>query len=337
MADVARRVLAIVAVVVGTVAGSPAPDVVGAAEPPTAPTDVVAIPADGEVRLWWTVDDDPYPRVDITPWVGGVAQPAIRASSASAHQVTGLVNGTTYRFTVTATTDAGTSPPSARTRALTPQPWAPFATADRLVRRMHQAFALRQPTPGERASWSDALAAGTHRTDLILGLVEGPVWDDSYGAVTRLYSTMLNRTVDLGGLRFWAEDVRTGGRTLSQVAQQVARSAEFRDRSGRLTDAEYVDQAFTGAVGRRPSSADRTYWEGRLTAGLPRWKLSLLLGEAAERGRGSRNHTTVVALNVGLLDLVPDINHMAKDLWDLNEGFVTLQDLIEDALIASDA
>ncbi len=337
MAGVARRVLVIVAMVVGLATGGPLPDRAGAAEPPAAPTDVVAVPADGEVNLWWSVDDGwpgPAPQITITPFVGGVAQPSIRASRTTSHTVTGLANGTAYRFTVSATTEAGTSPPSARTRALTPRPWAPYATADRLIRRMHRLFAFRGPTPGERATWSEGLAGGTHRTDLILGLIDGPAWDDSYGAVTRLYSTMLNRTVDLGGLRYWAEAVRTGSLTLAQVAQRIGGTREFRDRSGLLTDAEYVDQVFTGAVGRRPSAADRAYWEGRLTSGLPRWRLSLLLGEAAERGRGSRNHTTVVALNVGLLDHVPDINHMAKDLSDLGEGFVTLNDLIEEALIA---
>lgn len=327
--------MAIVAVVLGIVAGGPARDVAGAAEPPAAPTDVVAVPADGEVLLWWSVDDDPYPRVDITPWVGGVAQPSIRASSASSHTVTGLTNATAYRFTVTATTADGTSPPSARTRAVTPQPWAPFATADRLTRRMHQAFAFRPPTLEERAAWSRALAAGTHRTELILGLIDGPAWDDSSGAVTRLYSTTLNRTVDLGGLRYWAEAVRSGARTLGQVAMRIGASAEFHDHGDRLTDTEYVRHVYTAAIGRRPSDADRAYWEGRLAAGLPRWKVALLVSEAAERGRGSRDHTTVVALNVGLLDQVPDINHMAAYLGDLGEGLVTLGDLVEDALIAS--
>ncbi len=87
--------------------------------PPDAPTGVVAVPGNTNAVISWTA-----------PYNGGVpitgytvsASPGTRTCSTSSTSctVTGLTNGVTYTFTVTATNARGTSPASAPSNAVTP-------------------------------------------------------------------------------------------------------------------------------------------------------------------------------------------------------------------------
>jgi titin len=92
---------------------------------PTAPTDVAATPGDGQVVLSWTGPaDDGGSAVTgyvVTPFVGTTAQsPTTYSSVATSETVAGLVNGTSYTFTVAAINGVGDSPASAPSTAVTP-------------------------------------------------------------------------------------------------------------------------------------------------------------------------------------------------------------------------
>jgi hypothetical protein len=114
---------------VGTGSDSaPSPPLIAANGPsvPGAPTGVTGVPGDRSVALTWTAPASDGGRqitsYRITPYIGSTAQTAINTgSAATSHTVTGLTNGTAYKFTVAATNTVGTGPASAPSGSMTPQ------------------------------------------------------------------------------------------------------------------------------------------------------------------------------------------------------------------------
>ncbi len=101
---------------------------------PAAPTAVTATAAQGSATVTWTAPSpgtSPITSYTVTPYIGTVAQPATTVAGsppATSVTISGLTNGTTYTFTVTATNAVGTGPPSAASNSVTPSgPTGPSA------------------------------------------------------------------------------------------------------------------------------------------------------------------------------------------------------------------
>ena len=93
---------------------------------PTAPTDVTARPATASARVTWTVPtgdgESAITGYTVTPFIGSTAQTPVQVgASATSATVTGLANGSTYTFKVTASNAVGTSTPSAASNAVIPR------------------------------------------------------------------------------------------------------------------------------------------------------------------------------------------------------------------------
>src|SRR5215831_14530269 len=93
--------------------------------PPDPPTGVTGTPGNASVVLSWTAPafngGAPITGYRITPYIGGTGQTPINTtSSATTRTVNGLVNGTTYTFTVAATNIAGTGLDSSPSAPITP-------------------------------------------------------------------------------------------------------------------------------------------------------------------------------------------------------------------------
>jgi hypothetical protein len=93
---------------------------------PAAPTEVTATPGNASATVSWSApaaDGSPITSYTVTPYIGTVAQPATTiagAPPATSATITGLTNGSTYTFTVTATNAVGTGPASVASGAVTP-------------------------------------------------------------------------------------------------------------------------------------------------------------------------------------------------------------------------
>jgi hypothetical protein len=93
--------------------------------PPSAPTNVTAQPATSEAQVNWAAPSDnggsAITSYTVTPFIGSQAQtPATVAAPATGTTVTGLTNGTSYTFTVTANNSAGAGDVSSASTAVTP-------------------------------------------------------------------------------------------------------------------------------------------------------------------------------------------------------------------------
>jgi hypothetical protein len=99
--------------------GSQAPPTV-----PAAPGSVSAVAGNASATVTWTAPSNGGSAITsytVTPYISGTAQTATTVSgSATSAAVTGLTNGTTYTFTVTATNAVGNGPASAASNAVTP-------------------------------------------------------------------------------------------------------------------------------------------------------------------------------------------------------------------------
>ncbi len=95
----------------------------GAPVVPSAPSGVVALGGNQSAGLTWTAPfggGSPIASYTVTPLIGGVAQPPVSTGSTStSFTVPGLLNGTTYTFTVTAVNAVGPGAPSAASNAVT--------------------------------------------------------------------------------------------------------------------------------------------------------------------------------------------------------------------------
>jgi hypothetical protein len=101
---------------------------------PSAPTGVTATAGNGSATVSWTAPSDnggsTITKYTVTPFIGSTAQTPVTVTGsppATSTNVTGLTNGTSYTFTVTATNATGTSPASSPSNAVTPNnlPGAP--------------------------------------------------------------------------------------------------------------------------------------------------------------------------------------------------------------------
>jgi len=109
-------------------AGTGTPSAASGAVTPTtvpgAPTGVEATAGNASATVTWVAPasdgGSPVTGYVITPYIGTTAQTAVHVGDVLTDDVTGLTNGTTYTFTVSATNAAGTGTPSAASSAVTP-------------------------------------------------------------------------------------------------------------------------------------------------------------------------------------------------------------------------
>jgi len=122
---VSRLLVLAIAVVVGLLSVALHPTVAAAATAPGAPTIGTAVPGNASVQLSWTAPasngGSTITGYVVVPYIGVTAQTARTfASTATTQLITGLTNGTTYRFKVRARNVVGLGPLSTFSLPVTP-------------------------------------------------------------------------------------------------------------------------------------------------------------------------------------------------------------------------
>lgn len=156
----------------------------------------------------------------------------------------------------------------------------------------------RDPDPAGLAGWTDRLATGTSRAEVVVGFAESAEFvarslDETFAMtraglqaeaaddVFRLYQAVLGRTPDPVGLETWSGRI-AAGRNLSEVAEGFAASREFAARYGATDDAGFVGQIYRNVLGRDPDPAGLSGWTDRLEAGMSRAEMALALAQSRE-------------------------------------------------------
>lgn len=171
-------------------------------------------------------------------------------------------------------------------------------TGDRIG---HALGVLRAPTPRARVGHLvaavvalAALAVPTAVAAQPVGAEQGQrasdvVYDGSTdrvdGIVYRLYRAFFLREPDGDGVVYWISQARYSGYPLGSIAEEFARSPEFRQRYGSLDDGAFVDLVYRNVLGRPAEPEGRAYWLDQLRSGMRRGHLMLYFSESVEFGR----------------------------------------------------
>ena len=151
---------------------------------PAAPTNVTATAGNGSATVSWTAPSDggsPITSYTVTPFIGSTAQTPTTVTGsppATTANITGLTNGTSYTFKVTATNSVGTGPLSVASNSVTPS----ATTVDTI-------FGLATP-PVVDSGDPNAVELGVQFQSSVPGMVTG----------IRFYKATTNTGTHIGGL-----------------------------------------------------------------------------------------------------------------------------------------
>lgn len=168
----------------------------------------------------------------------------------------------------------------------------------------HASSVLAAHGAPRRTSWARSVASLTVLASLLVpasaslsatgaGAEEGQraadvVYDGSRdgfdGTIYRLYRAFFLREPDGDGIVYWINQARYERYPIGSVAEEFARSAEFDQRYGALTDDAFVDLVYRNVLGRAAEPEGRTYWLGQLRSGMRRGHLMLYFSDSVEFG-----------------------------------------------------
>ncbi|HEX6403789.1 MAG TPA: fibronectin type III domain-containing protein [Pseudonocardiaceae bacterium] len=193
---------------------------------PAAPAAVTAAAGNGSASVTWSAPYDggsPITSYTITPYAAGVAQQATTISGnppATSATITGLTNGTSYTFTVSATNAIGTGPASAPSNAVTPSNATP---------------AFVQQVSGHGHGGSLGVTPGSTVTAGNRMVVEVGAWNSS-GATTssvtdsagNSYTELTHFTASDGTeMSVWTAPITAGGGTKPTVTAKTTSTADI--------------------------------------------------------------------------------------------------------------
>ncbi len=148
----------------------------------------------------------------------------------------------------------------------------------------------RSPDSAGRSFWVAQLGAGTTRGAVMTGFSDSAEFVaasataathlDSEGQVARLYRAYFERDPDTGGFCYWTGQIERSG--VDAVSAEFARSREFTETYGPVTDDQFVGLVYRNVLSRSPDAAGRTFWIDQLATGASRGRVMTAFSESPE-------------------------------------------------------
>jgi len=176
------------------------------------------------------------------------------------------------------------------------------------VEFLYQNALGRASDPDGKANWIERLNNKSYdRADLLIGFSESQEHrnstealvskgffdtDDAYQTVALLYDSFAGRLPDASGLMHWAEALKSGAMTLSQVAAGFANSAEFQGLIAGKSHADLVELMYQNTLNRASDAAGKAGWVRALDAGLSDSDLLIGFSQSAEHFHLIGSHIT---------------------------------------------
>lgn len=217
------------------------------------------------------------------------------------------------------------------------------------VFRLYRATLDRDPDRGGHKQWTDALVDGSQGLlDVISGFVGSREFQRSYGDttdaefVTLLYTNVLDRAPDPGGLAFWTGHLEAGTRSRAEVVRGFSESTEFKadtalDSMG-MSFAGYqaalvddVYRLYRATLGRDPDVAGLLDWSGRMAGDWTYTDVAAGFVGSREFQRTYGDATDrqfVTLLYNNVLDRDPDTAGMDNWLTHLREGTRSREEVV---------
>ncbi len=185
------------------------------------------------------------------------------------------------------------------------------------------------------ADWTALLGASRLSRDaMIQGFFGSPEFQLGVPSVVRLYLGFFNRIPDSAGLKGWVAAWRAGA-PIATIASSFARSAEFTQTYGTLTDAQFVTLVYQNVLGRAPDAAGNAGWLALLRNGASRGEVMAGFTESKEFQLQSAPNVFVIMMYeamlrraaepAGYLSWVDFINR-GSDALEITRGFLGSQE-----------
>ncbi|MBL8516530.1 MAG: DUF4214 domain-containing protein [Betaproteobacteria bacterium] len=181
----------------------------------------------------------------------------------------------------------------------------------------------REATSAEVTQWSNDLASGAQtRASMIESFFGRADFGGKHAPVARLYLAFFGRTPQWTGQQYWAGQL--GAKTLAQIADAFADSAEFITTYGTLDNGPYVTRVYQNTLGRAPTSSELSAGVADLNSGAKtRGSLMTGLSEAGTFVAASKNRVDAILTYWGVLQRRPDDSGYTWWVGQLDSGAKT--------------
>jgi hypothetical protein len=189
------------------------------------------------------------------------------------------------------------------------------------VAQQYRDFLGREPDADGFNYWLGAIAGGAQtRTTLVDTFFNSTEFQQSIAPVARLYFAFFLRFPDYSGLQYWIGRYKAG-MTLQEMAEAFAQSAEFQQRYGSLSNAQFVTLVYNNVLGRAPDSSGQTFYLNQLNTGaMDRGAVMTSFSESAEYVGLSQHEVYVTMIYVGMLRREPDVAGFQYWLGQIDGG-----------------